>query len=94
MVARLNTYHQTKGEPSLWQRALFGTLAVVVAYAVIRNLPDVARYIKRSEICERTHSGEQLRHSRVLIAGVENIFLGDDGFGVEVAKRLASAVRS
>jgi hydrogenase maturation protease len=28
---------------------------------------------------------------RVLIAGVGNIFLGDDGFGVEVAQRLASA---
>lgn len=27
---------------------------------------------------------------RLLIAGVGNIFLGDDGFGVEVAKRLAS----
>jgi hydrogenase maturation protease len=27
---------------------------------------------------------------RVLIAGIGNIFLGDDGFGVEVAKRLAS----
>jgi hydrogenase maturation protease len=29
--------------------------------------------------------------SRMLIAGVGNIFLGDDGFGVEVAGRLASA---
>jgi hydrogenase maturation protease len=28
---------------------------------------------------------------RLLIAGVGNIFLGDDGFGVEVAHRLASA---
>jgi hydrogenase maturation protease len=28
---------------------------------------------------------------RVLVAGVGNIFLGDDGFGVEVARRLASA---
>jgi hydrogenase maturation protease len=28
---------------------------------------------------------------RVLIAGVGNIFLGDDGFGVEVARRLAGA---
>jgi hydrogenase maturation protease len=28
---------------------------------------------------------------KLLIAGVGNIFLGDDGFGVEVAKRLASA---
>jgi hydrogenase maturation protease len=26
---------------------------------------------------------------RILIAGVGNIFLGDDGFGVEVARRLA-----
>ena len=29
--------------------------------------------------------------ARVLIAGVGNIFLGDDGFGVEVARRLATA---
>lgn len=28
---------------------------------------------------------------RVLVAGVGNIFLGDDGFGVEVARRLTSA---
>lgn len=28
-------------------------------------------------------------NKRVLIAGVGNIFLGDDGFGVEVARRLA-----
>jgi hydrogenase maturation protease len=28
---------------------------------------------------------------RMLIAGVGNIFLGDDGFGVEVARRLAAA---
>ncbi len=27
--------------------------------------------------------------TRVLVAGVGNIFLGDDGFGVEVARRLA-----
>ena len=27
---------------------------------------------------------------RVLVAGVGNIFLGDDGFGVEVARRLAA----
>ena len=27
---------------------------------------------------------------RVLVAGVGNLFLGDDGFGVEVARRLAS----
>ena len=28
---------------------------------------------------------------RVLVAGVGNVFLGDDGFGVEVARRLAEA---
>jgi hydrogenase maturation protease len=28
--------------------------------------------------------------ARVLVAGVGNIFLGDDGFGVEVARRLSS----
>ena len=28
--------------------------------------------------------------TRVLVVGVGNIFLGDDGFGVEVARRLAS----
>jgi len=28
--------------------------------------------------------------SKVLVAGVGNIFLGDDGFGVEVARRLAA----
>lgn len=27
--------------------------------------------------------------ARVLIAGIGNVFLGDDGFGVEVARRLA-----
>lgn len=28
---------------------------------------------------------------RILVAGVGNVFLGDDGFGVEVARRLAEA---
>ena len=31
---------------------------------------------------------ESLEHPRVLIAGIGNIFLGDDAFGVEVAQRL------
>ena len=30
-----------------------------------------------------------MRPERVLVAGIGNIFLGDDGFGVEVVKRLA-----
>jgi hydrogenase maturation protease len=28
--------------------------------------------------------------SRVLVAGIGNVFLGDDGFGPEVARRLAA----
>jgi hydrogenase maturation protease len=31
------------------------------------------------------------RAARILVAGIGNIFLGDDGFGVEVARRLARA---
>ena len=30
-----------------------------------------------------------MTNSRILIACIGNIFLGDDGFGVEVARRLA-----
>ena len=30
-----------------------------------------------------------MRHRRVLVAGIGNVFLGDDGFGVEVVRRLA-----
>jgi hydrogenase maturation protease len=29
--------------------------------------------------------------TRILVAGIGNIFFGDDGFGVEVARRLAAA---
>jgi len=29
------------------------------------------------------------KHPKILVAGIGNIFLGDDGFGVEVAQRLA-----
>lgn len=38
---------------------------------------------------EDRREGEAMGHE-ILVAGVGNIFLGDDGFGVEVAKRLAS----
>ncbi len=30
-----------------------------------------------------------MNHKRILVAGVGNVFLGDDGFGVEVVRRLA-----
>lgn len=30
-----------------------------------------------------------MNHKRILVAGVGNVFLGDDGFGIEVVRRLA-----
>jgi hydrogenase maturation protease len=38
---------------------------------------------------EATHA-KTLKQPRILVAGIGNIFLGDDGFGVEVARRLAT----
>jgi hydrogenase maturation protease len=37
-----------------------------------------------------THSGEPAATPRILIAGIGNIFLGDDAFGSEVARRMAA----
>jgi hydrogenase maturation protease len=45
----------------------------------IELLPDEEPLVKAS-----------VSKPRILIAGIGNIFLGDDGFGVEVARRLAS----
>jgi hydrogenase maturation protease len=36
-----------------------------------------------------TDQSKQIHSGRTLVAGVGNIFLGDDGFGVEVIRRLA-----
>jgi hydrogenase maturation protease len=37
------------------------------------------------------HAGARTREpARILVAGIGNIFLGDDGFGVEVARRLVA----
>ena len=38
-------------------------------------------------------AGAEARPLRVLVAGVGHVFLGDDGFGVEVARRLAARPR-
>jgi hydrogenase maturation protease len=38
-----------------------------------------------------TTASRSASEARVLVAGIGNIFLGDDGFGVEVARRLAGA---
>ena len=37
------------------------------------------------------HEVELLAEPSILVAGIGNIFLGDDGFGVEVARRLSQA---
>jgi hydrogenase maturation protease len=39
---------------------------------------------------DHEHTQPRSAKARVLIAGIGNIFFGDDGFGVEVARRLAS----
>ena len=39
---------------------------------------------------EETRHEPTVNEARILIAGIGNIFLGDDGFGVEVAKRLSA----
>jgi hydrogenase maturation protease len=38
---------------------------------------------------EEQHQKDVIQKPRILIAGIGNIFLGDDGFGVEVAQELA-----
>ena len=39
---------------------------------------------------EEAQADATTEEARVLVAGIGNIFLGDDGFGVEVARRLAT----
>lgn len=46
------------------------------------RMPGHRFYFRPEEI-------EPLASPRILVAGIGNIFLGDDGFGVEVARRLA-----
>ncbi len=53
--------------------------------------PDSADWRASGTSQAKRPRGRQTSTGRVLVAGVGNIFLGDDGFGVEVAKRLAAA---
>jgi hydrogenase maturation protease len=39
---------------------------------------------------DQNDAAAQIKTQRILVAGIGNIFLGDDAFGVEVARRLAS----
>jgi hydrogenase maturation protease len=39
---------------------------------------------------DEAHSKAPAARARILVAGIGNVFLGDDGFGVEVAKRLSA----
>jgi hydrogenase maturation protease len=49
------------------------------------------RFFFRADEIEPLEDGETpaARGPRILVAGIGNVFLGDDGFGVEVAQRLA-----
>ena len=42
------------------------------------------------EVFEATQCKRRVEPQRILVAGIGNIFLGDDGFGVEVAQRLST----
>ena len=39
---------------------------------------------------KKHRTGRRRKQARILVAGIGNIFLGDDGFGVEVVRRLAA----
>ena len=49
--------------------------------------PDEVEPIPQSDCVPAQHAKPK---PRILVAGIGNIFLGDDGFGVEVVKRLAA----
>jgi hydrogenase maturation protease len=44
------------------------------------------------ELCPATGKppNQKVKQPRILVAGIGNIFLGDDGFGVEVVRRLSA----
>eukprot|EP01133_Synstelium_polycarpum_P024776 gene24776-29722_t len=56
----------------LLSTALLGATAIAAAIVLVVSMPDIQRYLA----------------VRVLIAGVGNIFLEDDGFGPEVVRAL------
>ena len=78
-----------------------GIVAVVlaaVAFAVgvfvgIRSIPDAKRIRRDASGCE-SPSEPRREADHGLVAGVGNIFLGDDGFGPEVVRHLAGESRA
>src|SRR5262249_3212591 len=51
-----------------------------------RDRRSCGRELVERDLAVPPHAGDVMR--KVLIAGIGNIFLGDDGFGVEVARRM------
>ena len=71
-------------------------LAVVLeddpgATSARRASPGTASSSRPTRSSRWTPAGERAASARVLVAGIGNVFLGDDGFGVELARRLARA---
>jgi hydrogenase maturation protease len=68
-------------------------VAVVVEDDPGRDLGEARqpghRFFFSLDEVEPLEGGPPAARSRILVAGVGNVFLGDDGFGVEVARRLA-----
>jgi hydrogenase maturation protease len=48
------------------------------------------RFFFRAEEVVPVHDADAALTPRILVAGIGNVFLGDDGFGVAVARRLAT----
>jgi hydrogenase maturation protease len=80
-----------------WDSALAGRAAVVHAIeedleggvhvvVVVEDDPGSQRFFFAPDELEA------VAQRRVLVAGIGNVFFGDDGFGCEVARRLAGAV--
>lgn len=60
--------------------------------AELETLPDSERRSDPAPVASEhsTPLTGSLRNGRILVAGIGNLFLGDDGFGCHVARRLAS----
>ena len=54
----------------------------MAAVVGVRSIPDLKRYLQDAERCDGDHM-------TILVAGIGNLFLSDDGFGPEVVRRLA-----
>ena len=70
-----------------WMTTPVGISVCCASRGIVFSLPR-----KKSSLCRRSKPVRKAatQRPRILVAGIGNIFLGDDGFGVEVVKRLST----